>query len=120
MHSFSTPVVFHPPDRDPEIIVPGSYRMTGYALDGRELWRVDGLTYQVKSGAVLDGGRLFFNGWAPGAEPAVRLQLPGFDKMQERFDSDGDAELTPPAILEDWHPGNCEMHDRDKDGTLNA
>lgn len=120
VHSFSTPVVFRPPDRGPEIIVPGSYRMTGYALDGRELWRVDGLTYQVKSGAVIDGDRLFFNGWALGGEPAVRLQLPAFDEMQERFDSDCDAELTRQEVPEDWHPGNWEMHDRDKDATFNA
>ena len=120
VHSFSTPVVFRPSDRGPEIIVPGSYRMTGYALDGRELWRVNGLTYQVKSGAVIDGERLFFNGWAVGGEPAVRLELPGFAEMQERFDSNGDAELARQEVPEDLRPGNWEMHDRDNDGTLNA
>ena len=56
VHSFSTPVVHDRGQGSPEIIVPGSYRMTGYAAEGRELWRLDGLTYQVKSVPVVDGG----------------------------------------------------------------
>ena len=48
------------------------------------------------------------------------MQLPGFRKMLERFDSDGDAELTRQEIPEDWQQGNWEMHDRDNGGTFNA
>lgn len=120
VHSFSTPIAYEAEGRGTEIIVPGSYRMTSYAPDGREIWRVDGLTYQVKSGAVLDGDRVYFNGWAPGGEPAVRLELPAFPEMQERFDANGDAELTKQEVPEAWRPGNWEMHDRNKNGTLNA
>ena len=119
VHSFSTPVVHDTGNGSPEIVVPGSYRMTSYAPDGRELWRIDGLTYQVKSGAVIDRDRLYFNGWAPGGEPAVRLELPTYDQMRKRFDSDGDSELTRQEIPEEWLPGNWEMHDRNKNGTMN-
>ena len=100
--------------------MPGSYRMTGYAADGRELWRLDGLTYQVKSVPVIDGDRLYFNGWAPGGEPAVRLELPPFEEMRDRFDTNGDSELTKQEIPADWVPGSWEMHDRNKNGTMNA
>ena len=120
VHSFSTPVVHARPQDSPEIIVPGSYRMTSYTLDGQEAWRVDGLTYQVKSGAVLDNERLYFNGWAPGGEPAVRLELPAFEEMHERFDSNSDTELAKDEVPEDWLPSNWEMHDRNKNGTLDA
>ena len=120
VHSFSTPVVHKRGDGTPEIIVPGSYRMTGYAGDGRELWRLDGLTYQVKSGPVVDGDRLYFNGWAPGGEPAVRLELPPFEEMRERFDANRDSELAKQEVPADWLPGNWEMHDRNKNGTMNA
>ena len=119
VHSFSTPVVHESGDGGREIIVPGSYRMMSYAPDGRELWRLDGLTYQVKSGPVVDGDRLFFNGWAPGGEPAVRLELPPFREMHERFDANGDLELTREEVPADWLPGNWEMHDRNKNGTMN-
>ena len=120
VHSFSTPVVHDRGQGSPEIIVPGSYRMTGYAPDGRELWRLDGLTYQVKSVPVVDGDRLYFNGWAPGGEPTVRLELPPFEEMRDRFDTNGDSELTKQEIPADWLPRGWEMHDRNKNGTMNA
>ena len=120
VHSFSTPVVHDRGQGSPEIIVPGSYRMTSYAVDGRELWRLDGLTYQVKSVPVVDGDRLYFNGWAPGGEPAVRLKLPPFEEMRDRFDTNGDSELTKEEIPADWLPRGWEMHDRNKNGTMNA
>ncbi len=120
VHSFSTPVVHHLGQGSPEIIVPGSYRMTGYATDGRELWRLDGLTYQVKSVPVIDGDRLYFNGWAPGGEPDVRLELPPFEEMRKRFDANGDSELTKQEVPEKWRPRSWEMHDRNKNGTMNA
>lgn len=120
VHSFSTPIVHQAAKGGPEIIVPGSYRMTSYGLDGRELWRVDGLTYQVKSGAVLDGERVYFNGWAIGGEPESRLELPAFAEMRRRFDADGDAELTQQEIPPEWLPNSWEMHDRNKNGTMDA
>lgn len=120
VHSFSTPVVHQPPGGALEILVPGSYRLTSYDAEGGELWRLAGLTYQVKSGPVLGGDRLFFNGWAPGGEPTVRLELPDFEEMRRRFDADGDSELTKQEVPADWLPGNWEMHDRNKNGTLNA
>ena len=120
VHSFSTPVVYDPGRGRPEIVVPGSYRMTGYATDGRELWRLDGLTYQVKSVPVVHGDRLYFNGWAPGGEPDVRLDLPPFEEMRERFDTDGDSELAKQEIPAEWLPRGWEMHDRNKNGTMNA
>lgn len=120
VHSFSTPIVHRPQGGGFEILVPGSYRLTSYAVDGSELWRLAGLTYQVKSGPVLDGERLYFSGWAPGGEPAVRLELPHFEEMRRRFDSNGDAELTELEVPKDWLPANWEMHDRNKNGTMDA
>jgi outer membrane protein assembly factor BamB len=45
VHSFSTPIVYRPPSGPAELIVPGSYQMTGYDVaTGKLLWRVNGLT----------------------------------------------------------------------------
>lgn len=74
VHSFSTPVIYKS-----QIIVPGSYQMVGYEqATGKEIWRVRGMTYQVKSVPVVEGDTLYFNGWAPGAEPAEKLVMPDF------------------------------------------
>jgi outer membrane protein assembly factor BamB len=120
VHSFSTPIV-HGAGRDAELIVPGSYQMTSYAVaTGELLWRARGLTYQVKSVPVLGGGILYFNGWAPGGEPSERIELPEFPQMIARFDKDGDVKLSKEEVPRNWHPGNWDMQDLDKDGLLNA
>jgi outer membrane protein assembly factor BamB len=115
VHSFSTPVV-----HGQEVIVPGSYQMTSYALsNGELLWRAGGLTYQVKSVPVIAGGTLYFNGWAPGGEPSERIVLPAFDKMIAGHDKDRDGKLSKDEVPKNWHPATWAMQDLDKDGLLN-
>ncbi|MBK5291070.1 MAG: PQQ-binding-like beta-propeller repeat protein [Acidobacteriia bacterium] len=117
VHSFSTPIIHEGKSGRKEIIVPGSYQMTSYDVStGELLWRVRGLTYQVKSVPVLDGAKLYFNGWAPGGEPSERIELPGFDAMLAQHDKDGDGKLSKEEVPKNWHPGNWEMQDLDKDG----
>jgi outer membrane protein assembly factor BamB len=121
VHSFSTPVIYKPQSGATEIIVPGSYQMTSYNLSTGELvWRVRGLTYQVKSGPVLDNDKLYFNGWAPGGEPSERMELPEFDEMVAKHDKDADRKLSKDEVPKNWHPGNWDMQDLNHDGLLDA
>ncbi|MBL8241422.1 MAG: PQQ-binding-like beta-propeller repeat protein [Bryobacterales bacterium] len=116
VHSFSTPVVY----KD-QIIVPGSYQMVGYAqATGKEVWRVRGMTYQVKSVPVVDGDRLYFNGWAPGAEPAEKLVMPDFPEMIAKYDANADGKLAKTEVPKALMPGNWDMQDLDKDGLYSA
>ncbi|MBL8230321.1 MAG: PQQ-like beta-propeller repeat protein [Bryobacterales bacterium] len=88
VHSFSTPVLYRH-DGETEVVIPGSYQMSSYELrTGKLLWKMPGLTYQVKSVPVVEGDVLFFNGWAPGGEPAERLELPDFEQMLREYDQD--------------------------------
>lgn len=50
----------------------------------------------------------------------MRLELPPFGEMSERFDANGDAELDKEEIPANWLPDNWAMHDRNKNGMLNA
>lgn len=121
VHSFSTPIIHRPKLGPAEVIVPGSYQMTSYNLaTGALLWRVRGLTYQVKSGPVLADDRLYFNGWAPGGEPSERIELPNFEEMVAKYDKDSDGKLSKDEVPRNWHPGTWDMQDLDKDGLLNA
>ncbi len=114
VHSFSTPLA-----HGRELIVPGSYQLDSYELStGKPLWKVRGLTYQVKSVPVVDNGVLYFNGWAPGGEASERLELPGFPDMRQRFDTNKDGKLSKDEIPKNWLPGNWDMQDLDKDGLL--
>ena len=121
VHSFSTPLLYQPADGPTELIVPGSYQMVSYAVnDGRELWRYRGLTYQVKSSPILADGHVYFNSWAPGGEPAVRLVLPPFAEVVAEHDADKDGELSKEEVPKEWHPGNWDMQDLNKNGTFGA
>ena len=109
--------------------------MVSYSIeDGTELWRVRGLTYQVKSIPVIGGDTLYFNGWAPGGMPSARLVLPSFQTVIADYDVPFRAK-TKTAIfrkrkspkpghlskteIPPWLPGNWEMQDLDKDGVFN-
>ncbi|MGH9719860.1 MAG: PQQ-binding-like beta-propeller repeat protein [Bryobacteraceae bacterium] len=119
VHSYSTPIVYKPKSGRTELIVPGSYQMTSYDLGtGELLWRLRGLTYQVKSVPVLDGDRLYFNGWAPGGEASERIELPAFDEMIAKFDKDGNKQLAKDEIPKNWLPATWDMQDLNKDGLL--
>ncbi len=116
VHSFSTPILY-----GNEVIVPGSYQITSYEIEtGQLVWKVGGLTYQVKSVPVIGGDVLYFNGWAPGGEPSERIELPAFDRMIRDHDRNGDGKLAKTEVPKDWLPGNWDMQDLDKDGLLNA
>jgi outer membrane protein assembly factor BamB len=118
VHSFSTPIVYESKSRT-ELIVPGSYQMTSYDVSTGELiWRVQGLTYQVKSVPVIANDTLYFNGWAPGGEPSEHMELPSFEEMIKLYDKDGDGRLSKSEIPKDMHPATWDMQDLDKDGLL--
>jgi outer membrane protein assembly factor BamB len=112
VHSFSTPVLYKN-----QVIAPGSYQMESYdAATGKQIWKVRGMTYQVKSVPVVDGDRLYFNGWAPGAEPAEKLVMPDFPEMIKKYDANGDGKLAKSEVPKELMPGNWDMQDLDKDG----
>jgi len=121
VHSFSTPIVHQTAPGKSEVIVPGSYQMTSYDVaTGKELWKVRGLTYQVKSVPVIGGNTLYFNGWAPGGEPSERMELPPFDQMIKDHDTDRDGKLSKSEVPKNWHPGTWDMQDLNKDGLLDG
>lgn len=121
VHSFSTPIVYRNRAGRSELIVPGSYVLTSYDIaNGELLWKVRGLTYQVKSVPVIKDDILYFNGWAPGGEPSERIELPEFAEMLKTHDKDGDRKLSKEEVPKNWHPGNWDMQDLDKDGLLDG
>ena len=114
VHSFSTPIVYKN-----QVIVPGSYQMLSYDIDsGKLVWKVAGLTYQVKSVPVIENDVLYFNGWAPGGEPNERIELPVFAEMIKTYDTNKDGKLAKSEVPKNWLPGNWDMQDLDKDGVL--
>lgn len=122
VHGFSTPTVWQPVGREAQIIVPGSYVLTSYSAgSGAELWRARGLSWQIKTTAVIDGDRVFVTGWAPGADPGQAKPIPDFQEAAKAADGNGDGKLANDELPQPWkHTGSWQAIDLDHDGFLDA
>jgi outer membrane protein assembly factor BamB len=122
VHGFSTPTIWQPAGGEAQVIVPGSYLLTSYsAKDGAEVWRTRGLSWQIKTTAVIDDGRLFVTGWAPGADPGQAKPIPEFAEAAKAADANGDGKLANDELPQPWkHTGSWQAIDLDHDGFLNS
>jgi outer membrane protein assembly factor BamB len=78
----SVPVLYHEPGKPVQVIAPSSHRMDAYdAVTGEVLWYVTGLPGEMKSQPILDGQRIFVNGYAwPDNEPGNIRPVPSFEE----------------------------------------
>ena len=96
----STPILYKPAGGATQIIVPGSFLLTAYAVaTGEKLWWVRGLSFELKSTPVVSGDTLFINGFGtpenqPGAQPAIDR----FDDIgRQHADARGQRDAGQPA-----------------------
>jgi outer membrane protein assembly factor BamB len=122
VHGFSTPVLFQPQGGVEQLIVAGSYQLIAYAVeDGRKLWWVRGLSWQIKTVAVVDADTIYATGWAPGADAGERRFFPPFEEVAAIADADKDGKLTPDEIPKEMrHTGSWQAIDLDRDGFMDA
>ncbi|MBK5293174.1 MAG: PQQ-binding-like beta-propeller repeat protein [Acidobacteriia bacterium] len=122
VHGFSTPTLFEAPSGEQQLIIPTSYMLVSYSVqNGKELWRVRGLTWQLKTTAVVSGGVVYATGWAPGADPGQANPVPAFEEVLAEIDTNKDGLLAPSEITPKYkHSGSWQAIDLDHDGFLNA
>ena len=116
---FATPVLFQPQDGSLQVIVSGSLQLTAYSVEsGKEVWWARGLTWQMKSTPVLGRDTIYVHGWAGGADEGQQEEIPPFEEVLKKLDTNGDGklsqeEITDPRLKEDWR-----SMDLDRDGNL--
>jgi outer membrane protein assembly factor BamB len=122
VHGFSTPTLFTSTDGVRQFIIPTSYMLMSYSVEtGKELWRVRGLTWQLKTTALVAGDTIFATGWAPGADPGQAKPVPAFEQVVSEIDANGDGKLAPEEIPPHYkHTGSWQAIDLDHDGFLDA
>jgi outer membrane protein assembly factor BamB len=99
---YATPAVYRPKSGPAELIVPGSFEVASYAVGtGEKLWWVRGMAWQLKCVPLIDGDRIFVNGWETGGDQALRREVPEFPQMLQEYDKDHDDRLSPAEL-----PGN--------------
>jgi outer membrane protein assembly factor BamB len=114
---FSTPVLHRPERGGLQAIVAGTNRLVAYDVDtGREVWFVNGLTWQMKPTPVLQDGVLYVLGWAGGSDQGNQEQLPTFEEMLKQKDANGDGKLAKGETDDPRHQRDFAEGDFDKDG----
>ncbi len=96
----STPVIYTPAGGRPQIVVPGSFLLSAYdPRDGRRLWWVGGLSFELKSTPVISGNTLYINGFgSPENQPGAKINVGSTDEVFAMRDADKDGRLTPDEL----------------------
>lgn len=92
----STPVIYTPPGGRAQIVVPGSFLLSAYdPRDGKRLWWVGGLSFELKSTPVISGDTLYINGFgSPENQPGAKIEVASAADVFSERDSDKNGKLT--------------------------
>jgi len=90
--------------------------VASYALNtGEKLWWVRGMAWQLKCVPLIDGDRIFVNGWEIGGDQGQRKEIPEFAQILAERDKNKDGRLSPgemPAgFSAEWFADNDLNHD---------
>src|SRR6478672_4319430 len=116
----STPVIYTPAGGRPQIVVPGSFLLSAYdPRDGRRLWWVGGLSFELKSTPVISGDTLYINGFgSPENQPGAKIAIAPTDQVFATNDVNKDGRLSrdelPTAHIRD----SLEFFDLNNDKTM--
>lgn len=117
---FSTPVIYKPSRGNPQALIAGTNRLVAYDVEsGKEVWHVNGLTWQLKPTPVLVGDTLFVQGWAGGSDQGNQESLPTFEEMLAQKDANKDGKLAG-TETDERHQRDFKEGDFDKDGFWSA
>jgi len=94
-HSYATPALYVPTEGPAQVIVSGSFQISGYsALTGEKLWWMDGSAWQTKSVPVIAGDTCIVNAYmvTPSEFGVPSMARPWAEVLEER-DADGDGKI---------------------------
>ncbi len=115
----STPVVYRPADAPAQLLVPGSFFLTGYALaTGEKLWWVRGLAFEMKATPVSRDANVFIHGTSSSQfEDSYGGKVPSFEELRAA-DKDGDGRFSPEEVPDTLARKWIKLIDLDADGGL--
>ena len=98
---YSTPVLYQTPAGRTQVIVTGSYRMTGYDLrTGKQEWFLRGLPWQIKPTPVVDNGHVYFITFSGESDPGEQEIVPPFAEALAKLDANKDGKLSKDEITD--------------------
>ncbi len=114
---YATPVIYREPGGILQVLVAGSYRLSGYDVQsGKEIWWIRHLPWQIKPTPVISGNELYFITYSGESDPGAQQKVPSFEEALARMDLNKDGRLSKDEITD---PGMKERFDEylDLDGT---
>lgn len=116
----STPILWQPEGEPAQILVPGSFLLTAYAVDtGEKIWWVSGLSFEMKSTPVIHKGLIFVNGYgSPINQPGNHVEMPPFEEALAQYDGDGDGQLSREEVSGTQAASWYDFVDRHHDGQM--
>ncbi len=92
----STPIVWTPRGGRPQLIVPGSFLLSAYdPADGKRIWWVGGLSFELKSTPVVVGDIVYINGFgSPENNPGSKVPVMSTVEAFEKHDANKDGKLS--------------------------
>jgi outer membrane protein assembly factor BamB len=117
----STPVLYTPPGGRTQILVPGSFLLSAYdPKDGKRLWWVGGLSFELKSTPVISGDTLYINGFgSPENQPGAKVEVAPTAEVFQKFDANHDGKLAEDELPTPHAKRAMAYVDLDGDKTLN-
>lgn len=98
---YSTPVLYRDADGMDQVILAGSYRLSGYDLkNGKEVWFIRRLPWQIKPTPVIANDVVYFTTWAGESEPGQQENIPPFSEALAKLDTDKDGKLSKDEIVD--------------------
>jgi len=98
----STPVLFEPPGRPKQLLIPGSFFLVAYDVStGRKLWWTGGLAFEMKATAVHDGSRVYISGTSTSSfQDSYERSIPPFEEVRAA-DKNGDGRFSREEVPDD-------------------
>jgi outer membrane protein assembly factor BamB len=117
----STPILYKPQEGGTQVIVPGSFYLTGYSVStGKKVWWVRGLSFEMKSTPVLHEGVAYINGYAtPLNQPGKQVVIPPFEEVSQEHDADKSGDLSIQEMPDKLAKSFFSFLDLNGDSTLN-
>jgi len=116
---FATPILYKSKEGELQVIVSGSLQLTAYSVEtGKELWWVQGITWQVKSTPVMGPETLYVHGWAGGSDEGEQEQVEPFNEALKKMDVNHDGRLSKEEIKDERLTKDWQSMDLDRDGAL--
>ena len=116
----STPVVYRPDGAPAQLLVPGSFYLTAYALaTGEKIWWVKGLAFEMKATPVMHDGIVFIHGTSASSfTDGYGQKIPSFTDLRGEHDQNGDGRFAPEEVPDPLAKRWFKLMDLDADGAL--